>query len=100
MQHALLRIALVLGAEVLPDLSFKGLAPDAAPGKWKATFGPRKSQEVTAEKSFDSIVDASGVSAVVADSKVCGGTIFEEVTQGGNQRKVALTANFNRFKGD
>merc|ERR1712060_134509 len=39
MQHALLRLAMVLGAELLPDLAYKGLVADAEnPGRWKATF--------------------------------------------------------------
>jgi len=101
MQHAMMRIALAVGVEVMGNTQFDSVVE--ANGRWQAKFTRYKTGEVVRTMDFDAIIDGSGTRAAVATKEVCGKVLFDDVTSGGGgsgDKKVAVTANFHRFSGD
>jgi len=96
MQHAMLRIALVLGVNV-EIMKFKELR-DNGQRQYGAVF--EKNGQELPPISFDAIFDASGVRGSLVGSKVNGKSIFNRGSDASGSKRVAITANFERFRED
>jgi len=98
MQHALLRVALLIGVDFVPNTKFKHFSAVDG-GRWTAVAAMTSGER---NFDFDAIIDASGTRSVVSTSPVCGSPLFSKRTgnAGTKAQTVAVTSNFHRFKGD
>eukprot|EP00928_Gymnodinium_smaydae_P005230 TRINITY_DN11796_c0_g2_i3.p1 TRINITY_DN11796_c0_g2~~TRINITY_DN11796_c0_g2_i3.p1 ORF type:complete len:941 (+),score=151.71 TRINITY_DN11796_c0_g2_i3:146-2824(+) len=106
LQHALLRIALAVGVEVIPGCRFNGFSPLSS-SHWRASalcsLEKSTTEKVLEHFEFDAVYDGTGTSGYVRSQQVVGGhgdLVPSWAKFGSMSTSYAITANFKRYNND